>query len=83
MLNLLNLDGLTAILGLLFAAIAGGVGLFFGGKRKGKADEETRARERDHAKSTKIETAADRARAADAAGGDSTERLRDAGRLRD
>jgi len=83
MLDMLGLDGLTGILAAALTAILVAIGAYLRGRSAGSTEANNKARERDHAKSTEIETAADRARAADAAGGDSTERLRDAGRLRD
>lgn len=71
------LAALAAFAGLVLAA-------YWRGRSTGRSDAETRAKDADNARSTEIETAADRARAADDAGHvDSLERLRDGGRLRD
>ena len=83
-LGLLPLDGLTTLLGGIIAAIVAGAALYWRGRSTGRSNAETRAKESDHARSTEIETAADRARANDDAGHvDSLERLRSGGRLRD
>ena len=83
-LSLLPLDGLATLLGGIIAAIVAGAALYWRGRSTGRSGAETKAREADNARSTEIETAADRARAADDAGdGNSLERLRSGGHLRD
>ena len=82
-LGLLPLDGLATLLGGIIAAIVTGAALYWRGRSAGRSGAETKAKEQDNARAAEIETAADRARAADDAGdGNSIERLRESGRLR-
>lgn len=64
-------------------AAGGALVAMFGLYAKGRKDGKSKAKERDNARSTEIENAADRARRDDDAGADPLGRLREAGRLRD
>jgi hypothetical protein len=67
------------------AAIIASIAIaFFVGRRGAAKDATRKAKDKDHERAAQIETAADRARAADDAGaGDAVDRLHDANRLRD
>lgn len=73
-----NIAALGALLAALVAAI---FGIFF----RGRQSAASKQRERDNARAAQIETAADRARAADDAGhvGNPIDRLRQRGAVRD